>query len=117
MEVLNQLEYGQGFTLITEILSGAYGTTQSDGSGTKVNLKFIKGLEKAKLNETMQGTSFLIVATILHEFVHYGRMKNKLSEYGYDYGFGFQREAFGAIVEKGNANNLYKQNGWNLKKK
>ncbi|MBF7093086.1 hypothetical protein IUY40_16255 [Flavobacterium sp. ALJ2] len=75
----------------------------------------MKGLEAAKLNETIQGTSFLIVATILHEFVHYGRIKNNLDS-AYEYGWGFEREAFGEVVEKENANTLYKQNGWSFKK-
>ena len=28
---------------------------------------------------------------------------------------GFERDAFGESVEKGNANELYKKNGWKLK--
>ena len=91
-----------------------YGETPISGTGIKVNLKWVNGLETAKLNETIQGTSFLIIATILHEFVHYGRIKNGLDR-AYEYGWGFERDAFGESVEKGNANDLYKKNGWKLK--
>ncbi|HEX8576701.1 MAG TPA: RHS repeat-associated core domain-containing protein, partial [Flavobacterium sp.] len=114
MEVLNQLEYGNGVTLLAEIMDTEYGETPRSGSGIKVNLKWVNGLETAKLNETIQGTSFLIIATILHEFVHYGRIKNGLDR-TYEYGWGFERDAFGESVEKGNANDLYKKNGWKLK--
>jgi len=115
MEVLSQLEYGEGPTLITEITDAEYGETPRDASSIiKVNLKWIKGLETAKLNETIQATSFLIVATILHEFVHHGRKKNGLDRL-YEYGKGFEREAFGEIIEKDNAINFYKKNGWNFK--
>ena len=114
MEVLNQLEYGNGVTLLAEIMDTEYGETPISGTGIKVNLKWVNGLETAKLNETIQGTSFLIIATILHEFVHYGRIKNGLDR-AYEYGWGFERDAFGESVEKGNANDLYKKNGWKLK--
>lgn len=114
-EVLEQLKYGQGVLIIAKDNTAEYGETPHSATDIKVNLKWVRGLEMAKLNETIQGTSFLIVATILHEFVHYGRSKNKLDRV-YEYGWGFEREAFGEIVDKDNANSLYQKNGWSFKK-
>ncbi|WP_281234911.1 DUF6443 domain-containing protein [Flavobacterium gelatinilyticum] len=118
MEVLEELEYGKGGTLLTEVIKAKFGTTAPDGT-MKVNLKWANGLEIVKNNERLQATSFLVAITILHEFVHYGRMKNKLSESPYEYGDGFEQQIFSPyeMIDNENAYKLLKKygKGWIFK--
>jgi RHS repeat-associated protein len=119
MEVLEKLEYGKG----TELQSWFYdkddedlnGWTPNTGNFITVNSKFVNGLEIAKTNETIQGTSFLLMTTILHEFIHSSRVKNNLSDYPAEYGKSFEKYGFGQDINKYNANESYKKNGWNFK--
>ncbi|MFH7010857.1 DUF6443 domain-containing protein [Flavobacterium sp. FlaQc-52] len=117
MEVLSELEYGAGGTLLTEITKAEFGETPPDGT-MKVNLKWANGLEIVKNNERLQATSFLVAITILHEFVHYGRIKNNLSEGIYEYGDGFEESIFNKeTIDKDNAYKLLEKygKGWNFK--
>lgn len=117
MEVLQELEYGNGGTLLTEITKAEFGATPPDGT-MKVNLKWANGLEIVKNNERLQATSFLVAITILHEFVHYGRIKNNLSEGMYEYGDGFEQQIFNKnSIDAKNAYKLLEKygKGWNFK--
>jgi len=119
IEVLQELEYGRGGTLLTEVIDAEYGTTPPGGGVMKVNLKWANGLEIVKNNERLQATSFLVAITILHEFVHYGMMKNNLSEGIYKYGDGFEQKIFSPyeMISKENAYKLLEKygKGWNFK--
>jgi uncharacterized protein RhaS with RHS repeats len=118
MEVLDQLKYGQGVEL-QEYMDynnkNYYGWTPNSGRFITVNISWLKGLETVKTNESLQGTSFVVLATILHEFIHYGRIKHKMDDYTYEYGLSFEKAAFGQIISRTNANELYKKNGWKFK--
>jgi hypothetical protein len=119
MEVLEKLEYGKG----TELQSWFYekkdfrknGWTPNTGNFITVNERFVNGLEIAKTNETIQSTSFLIMTTILHEFIHSSRVKNNLPDVTADYGTELEKYGFGIDVNKWNANEYYKKNDWNFK--
>jgi RHS repeat-associated protein len=119
MEVLEKLEYGKG----TELQSWFYKGEDSDNNGwtpntgnfITVNAKFVNGLEIAKTNETIQATSFLLMTTILHEFIHSSRVKNNLPDVTAEYGKALEKYGFGEDINKNNANEYYKKNNWNFK--
>lgn len=46
----------------------------------EINESLARGLEAAQLTKTIQATALLIAITALHEFVHYGRDVNHLSD-------------------------------------
>ncbi|WP_128546875.1 hypothetical protein [Larkinella soli] len=73
----------------------------------QVDIRYVKGLEQASLLSTRQATAFLLAVVVLHEFVHYNRSVNNFPEYGYDFGFGLERDAFGVTIAKDNAGKFY----------
>jgi len=77
-----------------------------------VRANLLRGLEVAKLEETIYGTAFLVLATLLHETVHYCRFKNQEDTKTYEYGDGFERDAFGSYINENNSNHygaIYKR--------
>jgi Metallopeptidase toxin 3 len=91
---------------------GLQTASRCSGRFISANSRLINGLEIVKQNENLQATSFLVMVTLLHEFVHYGRVKNNLNDFPAEYGNAFEEHAFGGFVTKNNANKLYKKNGW-----
>jgi hypothetical protein len=45
----------------------------------------------------------MLSVTILHEYVHFATARNNISEGQYDFGNGFERDAFNVIVDDDNA--------------
>jgi len=111
-EILKYLEYDNGPKINIVEMTGRYGyfNGSDDVNAINVDKSWVLGYEIAQLNSTKQATGFVLAATLLHEFVHLGRNSKHLSEGIYDYGFGFEKGAYGGnIIEKENAIKLYKQ--------
>ena len=111
-EILKYLEYDNGPQINVVEMNGRYGyfDGSEDVNAINVDKSWVLGYEKAQLNSTKQATGFVLAATLLHEFVHLSRNSKHLSEGIYDYGFGFEKGAFGGnIIDKENAIKLYKQ--------
>jgi RHS repeat-associated protein len=111
-EILKALEYDNGPQINIVELTDLYGYFDRNESMDAINVdkSWVLGYEKAQLNSTKEATGFVLAATLLHEFVHLGRYSKGLSEGIYDYGFGFEKGAFGGnIIEKENAIKLYKK--------
>lgn len=104
-QVLNHLTYGQGPLIKIEEMSGRFGYyNRNNGSNTlHIRASFVRGLEQAYLQSTQEATTFLLAVTILHEYVHLGTTQNNISEGVYDFGSGFERDAFNVIVDDDNA--------------
>lgn len=64
-----------------------------------IRASYVRGLELSVLESTKKATAFLLATTILHEYVHFGTHQNNISEGVYDFGFGFERDAFNVIIE------------------
>lgn len=71
---------------------GLYGHYDADTKTIQINENFAKGFEVAQSETTIQATALLLAITTLHEFVHYGRDQNKLSDLyqGYEAGWTFE---------------------------
>ncbi|WP_255459971.1 hypothetical protein [Flavobacterium sp. LC2016-13] len=119
MEVLEKLQYGQGTELQSWFYTGEdsdnNGWTPNTGNFITVNAKFVNGLEIAKRNSTIQATSFLLMTTILHEFIHSSRVKNHLPDVTAEYGKALEKYGFGEDINKNNAHEYYQKNGWDFK--
>ncbi|WP_281322843.1 hypothetical protein [Flavobacterium aestivum] len=119
MEVLEQLEYGKGIELQSWVYEKRkrklFGWTPNTGNFITVNSSWVNGLEMVKQDDSLQATSFAVMVTILHEFIHSSRVKNNLPDFPAEYGDSFEKYAFGDYLLKNNAYELYKENGWNFK--
>ena len=70
-------------------------------------------LEKLTNSTAINNYSFALAVTVLHEIVHYGRFVNGLDNQKYEYGHGFERDAFGGIINDNNLfNNSLNKHGW-----
>lgn len=108
-QIIDNLTFGNGPTVkVVELPNGVYGRFNSSISKKiiRVNAIFVRGLEQSILASTQEATAFLLGVTILHELVHLGRYKLNLSEGEYDFGYGFERDAFGVTVNDDNAGNI-----------
>lgn len=107
-QILNQLTFGQGPTIKVEEMSGRFGFyNRNNGNKTlHIRASYVRGLEQSGLQSTQEATAFLLAVTILHEFVHFGTTQNNISEGAYDFGLGFERDAFNVIVDDDNAGNV-----------
>jgi len=107
-QILNHLTYGQGPKIKVEEMTGRYAWYKKEpGNNTlKVRASYVRGLEVANLEKTKEGTAFLLAVSILHEYIHLGTNHNNISEGKYDFGLGFEMEAFNVIVEDNNANTI-----------
>lgn len=76
-----------------------------------INKTWVRRLENASLQTTINGTSFVLAATVYHELVHYGRFKHGI-EQNYEYGHGFEIKAFGDIITGDNGIKKAVQYGW-----
>ena len=114
-KLMEQLSYGNGVNLFIDKIPQEYGVTPPSGKRITLNQKWINKLETATSEEEIQSLSFLVAVTIMHEFVHSGRVKNNkdgLME-DYEYGFGFEREAFGNYIQY-ETKHLYKKFNWHF---
>ncbi len=89
-------------------MNGRFGYyNKNNGINTlHIRASYVRGLEHAFLQSTQEATAFLLAVTILHEFVHLGTTHNNISEGVYDFGLGFERDAFNVIVDDTNAGNV-----------
>lgn len=107
-QILNHLTYGQGPKIKIEEMSGRYAWYKKrPGENTlRVRASYVRGLEAAFLESTKEGTAFLLAVSILHEYIHFGTTHNNISEGKYEFGSGFELDAFNVIVEDTNANEI-----------
>ena len=69
-----------------------------------VNIDLFEALEKAE-GKDKDYLLFLTAVTILHEFVHYGYIENRLDNDAIEEGYDFEREVYGQVINRSN----YKQ--------
>lgn len=108
-QILTNLTFGIGPTIkLAEYKPGKFGQFYIKQSIkiVSINALYVRGLEAAVLSSTQEATAFLLGVTLLHELVHFGTTKNNKSEGIYDFGFGFERDAFNVIVDDDNAGNI-----------
>ena len=109
-QIIDNLTYGQGLLIKIEDqnMDGRY-AYYNKNSGVKVmhvRASYVRGLEMAILPSTKKATAFLLAVSVLHELVHYGTNLNHISEGIYDFGYGFEKDAFNIIVDDDNAGNV-----------
>ena len=103
-QILNHLTYGQGPKIKVEEMRGRFGYyNKNNGNNTlHIRASYVRGLEAAFLQSTQECTAFFLAVTILHEYVHLGTSHNNISEGVYDFGTGFERDAFNVIIDSDN---------------
>ncbi|NIM35091.1 MAG: hypothetical protein GTN67_06570 [Hydrotalea flava] len=104
-KILNHLTIGQGPTIKVEEMTGRFGFYNKNNGNKTLHIRasYVRGLEQAYLQSTQEATAFLLAVTILHEYIHLGTTQNNISEGVYDFGYGFERDAFNVIVDDDNA--------------
>jgi Metallopeptidase toxin 3 len=104
-QILNHLTFGQGPTIKVEEMTGRFGFYNKNNGNKTLHIRasYVRGLEQAYLQSTQEATAFLLAVTILHEYVHLGTTQNNISEGVYDFGYGFERDAFNVIIDDDNA--------------
>jgi len=107
-QILEHLTYGQGPTIKVEEMGGRFGYyDKNNGINTlHVRASYVRGLEQSYFESTKKSTAFLLALTILHEYMHLGTTHNNKSEGVYDFGYGFEMDAFNVIVDDQNADNV-----------
>ncbi|TDE43297.1 hypothetical protein E0I26_11845 [Flavobacterium rhamnosiphilum] len=107
-EILDHLTFGQGPIIKIEEMYGRYGFYNKEkGINTlHISASYVRGLEQAFLESTQEATAFLLAVTLLHEYVHLATQQNKISEGVYDFGKGFERDAFNVIIDYDNAGSV-----------
>ena len=107
-DILNHLTYGNGPTIKIEEMNGRFGFfNKANGNSTiHIRASYVRGLEKAYLQSTQEATAFMLAVTILHEYIHYGTSRNNISEGKWDFGIGFEKDAFNVIVDDDNAGSV-----------
>lgn len=107
-QILNHLTFGQGPIIKIEEMNGRFGYYNKNNGANTLHLRasYVRGLEQSFLPSTQEATAFLLAVTILHEYVHLGTTQNGISEGVYDFGYGFERDAFNVIVDEDNAANV-----------
>lgn len=100
-EIFNRLKFGTGPTINIKDLNPEYGNFNGANNSNALNTDaaFVRGLEKAHLKGTVEATSFLLAVTVLHEFVHYGRLFKKMDRL-YEYGIELENAAYGYLLIK-----------------
>jgi hypothetical protein len=106
-QIQSQLQFGKGPTILIQHLDGAYGMfRRNDPNVIIVNKDFVLGLEQANLQTTKDATGFLLSITLLHEYVHYGDFASG-QEFPGEEGLQWENSAFGVVVNKTNASDVY----------
>ena len=97
--------WGQGPTLTPgnfadpDIL-GITGGVPGDVS-ISINIDLFEALEKAE-GKDRDYLLFLTAVTILHEYVHYGYIENKVQNDAVEEGYDFERDAYGKVIDRKN---------------
>ncbi len=104
-DIINHLTFGSGPKIKIEEMAGRYAWYKKQpGENTlRVRASYVRGLEQAYLERTKEGTAFLLAVSILHEYIHLGTNHNNISEGKFEFGSGFEIDAFNVIVEDTNA--------------
>ncbi|WP_123862146.1 SpvB/TcaC N-terminal domain-containing protein [Chryseobacterium artocarpi] len=98
---------------------GESGYSSKYGHVSYISASFVRGLDIASLQSTINATSFLLATTVLHEFVHWGRASlilpsfapnNKWGES--DYGNYWELRTFGNEIFKSNAYEMSVKYNW-----
>jgi Metallopeptidase toxin 3 len=117
-DILKQLIYKKGgITLGIESLAwdnrSSIGITMNS-KDIRIDIDYVKNLEKAKSNSEIQSNSFFIAMTILHEFVHAGRKANHIDKgkEKYEMGWGWELRVFGEVVNPESSKTMYKKFDW-----
>lgn len=108
-QIIDKLTFGKGPTIKFSEMVGTYGFYNAKTTGPNilnVRASYVRGLEKSFFPSTQQATAFLLAVSLLHEFVHYSTTTNHISEGAFDFGYGFERDAFNVYVEDNNAANV-----------
>ncbi len=89
---------------------------QSGYPNSYINVDLIKTFETLQTPAFIQGTSFLLAVTVMHEFVHWGRSHNSLPTYTKDYESGsyWEMNTFGMDINKNSAYENYKKFNWKI---
>ena len=104
-QIFNHLTFGQGPTIKVEEMTGRFGFYNKNSGNKTLHIRasYVRGLEQSYLQSTKEAAAFLLAVTILHEYIHLGTAQNNISEGVYDFGLGFERDAFNVIVDDDNA--------------
>jgi hypothetical protein len=106
-QILDYLQFGKGPVIKIEEMTGKYGFFGPYSKVLNIRASYVRGLEQASYQSTQEATAFLLAVTILHEFVHFGTDSNKITSDGlYEFGSGFERDAFNVIINKDNAGKI-----------
>lgn len=119
MEILNKLQYSNSSVLmeIRELQSLNKYSPEGLNNGSaafRLSIENAEFLETLKTNAEIQAFSFFVAVTILHEFVHIGRINNKMPE-PREMGWGWEERAYGRTVNGDSYKEVYKSSNWNFK--
>ncbi|WP_415711182.1 RHS repeat-associated core domain-containing protein, partial [Flavobacterium branchiophilum] len=122
MQILDQLKYSEGRLVLTiEDLSWHKlqpdGVTMGNSTDSRIEIEIVKHLEILSNNEDIQSYSFYVATIILHEFVHAGRIANKLDKYNEteEMGTAWERKTFnGNTINHITSKDFYHKFNWNL---
>lgn len=103
--VLQYLSFGSGPIIKISPMSGALGYYNATGNPAILNIRdyYVNILESTPSSYVRESLAFLLSVTVLHEFVHFGTHVNGISEGAYEFGAGFEKEAFNVILTTDNA--------------
>jgi hypothetical protein len=103
----NVMKFNQGPTIVIEDINAPpyngrtryayFNSNQPDV--IHIDLKTVTNFENTTNYKQNQAYTLFLVATILHETVHYGNNLNNFNEGRYDFGDGFEIDAYGSIIE------------------
>ncbi|WP_158286325.1 hypothetical protein [Flavobacterium circumlabens] len=119
MEILDKLQYSNSSVLmeIRELQSLNKYNPEGLNNGSAafyLSIENAEFLETLKTNAEIQAYSFFVAVTILHEFVHVGRINNKMPE-PREMGWGWEERAYGKKVNGDSYKEVYKSSNWNFK--
>lgn len=114
-EILKNLDINTplGQVFAERTLKDAYGQV-GHKSVTYIDKSLLKTFETLQTPAYIQGTSFLLAVTVMHEFVHWGRSHNHLPTLtkGYESGAYWEMNTFGMDINKNSAYENYKKFNW-----
>jgi len=107
IQIFNVMKFNQGPTIVIEDINAPpyngrtryayFNSNQPDV--IHIDLKTVTNFENTTNYKQNQAYTLFLVATILHETVHYGNNLNNFNEGRYDFGDGFEIDAYGSIIE------------------
>lgn len=106
--IIDYLSFGQGPIIKIIPMTGSLGYFNGKENPAILNIRdyYVNILEATPSSYVRESMAFLLSVTVLHEFVHFGNYINGNSEGAYEFGTGFEIEAFNVIVSTDNAGKL-----------